>query len=151
PGRRVPRPRVHPAPAGQLGRRTHRHLAAPGPGAGGCDGPRGRRPGLAQCPPARPNPGMASHREPVPAAASAPVPCTVLLIHGISNAGFWLSSLAAKLRAAGFAPRIWTYDSVRGGGAAAARALGERLRDGPEIDIVGHSLGGLVALEALRL
>lgn len=96
---------------------------------------------------------MASRRDPAPAppAASASSSRPVLLIHGIWNAGFWLSPLAAKLRAAGFAPRIWAYDSVRGGGAAAARALVERLRDGPETDIVGHSLGGLVALEALRL
>lgn len=74
-----------------------------------------------------------------------------MLIHGIWNAGFWLTPLAAKLRADGFQTITWGYDSVLGGAANAARALVEHLREGGQVDLVGHSLGGLVALEALRL
>ena len=39
----------------------------------------------------------------------------MLLLHGIWNARLWLSPLAAKLRAAGFEPEVWGYDSVLGG------------------------------------
>ncbi|MDH7453514.1 alpha/beta hydrolase [Luteimonas composti] len=75
----------------------------------------------------------------------------VLLIHGIWNARLWLLPLARKLRAAGFDARIWGYSSVLDDPAHAARALAERLRGGPQMDLVGYSLGGLVALEALRI
>ena len=74
----------------------------------------------------------------------------VLLLHGIWNARLWLSPLARKLRAAGFEPQIWGYDSVLGGPARAVPALIDALRDGPPTHVVGHSLGGLVALEALQ-
>ena len=74
----------------------------------------------------------------------------VLLLHGIWNAKAWLLPLAARLRAAGFEPRIWGYDSVLGGPGRAVPALIDTLRDGPPTHLVGHSLGGLVALEALR-
>lgn len=74
----------------------------------------------------------------------------VLLLHGIWNARFWLSPLAARLRAAGFAPRIWGYPSVFGGPERAIPLLVDALRAGPPVHLVGHSLGGLVALEALR-
>ena len=73
----------------------------------------------------------------------------MLLLHGIWNARLWLSPLARKLRAAGFEPQIWGYDSVLGGPAQAVPALIDALRDGPPTHVVGHSLGGLVALEAL--
>ena len=74
----------------------------------------------------------------------------VLLLHGIWNARLWLSPLARKLRAAGFEPRIWGYDSVLGGPGRAVPALIEALRGGPPTHVVGHSLGGLIALEALQ-
>ena len=73
----------------------------------------------------------------------------VLLLHGIWNARAWLSPLAARLRAAGFQPRIWGYASVLGGPAQAIPRLVEALRKGPPTHVLGHSLGGLVALEAL--
>ena len=75
----------------------------------------------------------------------------VLLIHGIWNARLWLLPLARRLRAAGLDARIWGYRSVLDDPAHAARVLADTLRDGPEVDLVGYSLGGLVALEALRL
>ena len=74
----------------------------------------------------------------------------VLLLHGIWNARLWLSPLAARLRAAGFAPRIWGYASVFGGPEQAIPRLIDALRAGPPTHLLGHSLGGLVALEALR-
>ncbi len=74
----------------------------------------------------------------------------VLLLHGIWNARFWLSPLAHKLRVAGFEPRIWGYDSVLGGPERVVPALVEYLRANPPTHLVGHSLGGLIALEALR-
>lgn len=74
----------------------------------------------------------------------------VLLIHGIWNARFWLSPLAAKLRAAGLEPRVWGYPSVLGGADHAVPRLVDTLRDGPPTHLLAHSLGGLVGLEALR-
>src|SRR5690606_11592618 len=70
--------------------------------------------------------------------------------HGFWTARCWLSPLAARLRAAGFAPRIWGYPSVFGGPERAIPLLVDALRAGPPVHLVGHSLGGLVALEALR-
>ncbi|WP_242110633.1 lipase family alpha/beta hydrolase [Luteimonas aquatica] len=80
------------------------------------------------------------------AAANTPV----VLLHGIWNARAWLAPLAARLRAAGFAPRILGYASVVGGPEAALPALIQTLRTMPGTAIVGHSLGGMMALEALR-
>ncbi|HZV37541.1 MAG TPA: alpha/beta hydrolase, partial [Pseudoxanthomonas sp.] len=74
----------------------------------------------------------------------------VLLVHGIWNAKTWLTPLAARLRAEGFAPRVFGYASVFGGPEQAVPRLIERLRAQPVEAMVGHSLGGLVALEALR-
>lgn len=75
----------------------------------------------------------------------------VLLIHGIWNAKAWLSPLASRLREAGFMPEVFGYSSVFGGPDVAVPELVERLRgtEGP-VTLVGHSLGGLIALEALR-
>jgi len=75
----------------------------------------------------------------------------VLLIHGIWNTRLWLLPLARRLRAAGFEVRIWGYPSVLGDPARASQALVDRLAAAPPVDLVGYSLGGLVALEALRI
>lgn len=58
----------------------------------------------------------------------------------------WLS---LQLRAAGFAPEIFSYHSVADGPDLAVPRLIELLEAGGEADIVAHSLGGLVALQAL--
>lgn len=74
----------------------------------------------------------------------------VVLVHGIWNMGAWLQMLAARLRNNGFEPEIFTYASVFGGPDAAVARLRESLARSPCM-VVGHSLGGLIALEALRL
>lgn len=77
----------------------------------------------------------------------------VLLLHGIWLVGSTLKPLARRLAAAGFEPVPVTYPSVTGGPAAAVESIREKLRAlagrGP-VHLVGHSLGGLVALEAVR-
>ena len=78
-------------------------------------------------------------------------PPRVLLVHGLLNADWWLLPLAARLRREGFTPVRFGYASVRGGPGQAIPRLAQRLHDGDVEGVVGHSLGGLVALEALRL
>lgn len=75
----------------------------------------------------------------------------VLLLHGIWNARSWLGPLAVRLRRAGLNTEIFGYASVFGSPDVAVSSLIKRLRDdGRSVSIIGHSLGGLVALEALR-
>lgn len=77
-------------------------------------------------------------------------PQRVLLLHGIWNAKAWLAPLAQRLRAMGLQVEVFGYPSVLGGPEIAVPRLIARLRDGPSLALLGHSLGGLVALEALR-
>ncbi|MHC9016703.1 esterase/lipase family protein [Stenotrophomonas bentonitica] len=74
----------------------------------------------------------------------------VLLLHGIWNARAWVGPLAWRLRARGFTVDTFGYSSVFGGPEVAVPQLLERLKDSGPVSLVGHSLGGLVALEALR-
>lgn len=74
----------------------------------------------------------------------------VLLIHGLLNADWWLCPLAAKLRVEGFDPVLFGYPSVLGGPERAVERVCVRLREEHFDAVIGHSLGGLVALEALR-
>ena len=74
----------------------------------------------------------------------------VLLLHGIWNAKAWLGPLAARLRAAGFGVEVFGYPSVFGGPEVAIPHLIARLRDSEPVALLGHSLGGLIALEALN-
>jgi pimeloyl-ACP methyl ester carboxylesterase len=76
----------------------------------------------------------------------------VLLLHGLWMRSFALLPLARRLRAAGFACEHFNYSTIRGGPEPAVARLCEALRrrvDGP-CDLVAHSLGGLVALQALQ-
>ena len=74
----------------------------------------------------------------------------VLLLHGIWNAKAWLVPLAARLRAAGFETEVFGYPSVFGGPDVAVPRLIARLQDSEPVALLGHSLGGLVALQALN-
>ncbi|MFL9584516.1 esterase/lipase family protein [Stenotrophomonas sp. AB1(2024)] len=74
----------------------------------------------------------------------------VLLLHGIWNARAWVGPLAWRLRARGFSVDTFGYSSVFGGPDVAVPQLLQRLRNSGPVALVGHSLGGLVALEALR-
>lgn len=74
----------------------------------------------------------------------------VLLLHGIWNAKAWLGPLARKLRGEGLEVEVFGYPSVLGGPEVAIPRLIARLRDSEPVMLLGHSLGGLVALEALQ-
>jgi pimeloyl-ACP methyl ester carboxylesterase len=74
----------------------------------------------------------------------------VVLLHGLWMPGASMHWLATELRAQGFAPEIFSYHSVADGPDLAVPRLAELLQSGDgEADIVAHSLGGLVALQAL--
>lgn len=77
-------------------------------------------------------------------------PPRVLLVHGIWNAKLWLAPFAMRLRREGLAPELFGYDSVWRDPQKAGDRLIARLRRTPVELLVGHSLGGLVILEALR-
>jgi len=75
----------------------------------------------------------------------------VLLIHGLWNRRIWLFPLACRLQAYGFKPQLFGYASVSASPTVAVERLIARLRRSQgTIDVIGHSLGGLIALEALR-
>lgn len=75
----------------------------------------------------------------------------VLLLHGIWNADAWLRPFAKRLRAAGFSPAIAGYASVLGDPDRTLDRLAARVAAvGHEVALVGHSLGGVLALELLR-
>src|SRR5690606_8383394 len=104
---------------------------------------------------------MATTSSPRPTAADGRVPSTrrttghaaatrrVVLLHGIWMVGATMQWVGTRLRAAGFAAETFGYHSIVGGPDEAVPQLAEQLRDGGEADIVAHSLGGLVALQAL--
>ena len=74
----------------------------------------------------------------------------IVLVHGIWNARSWLTPLARRLRGDGFEVDVFGYPSIVGGPEPAITALIGRLRGGPPVHLLGHSLGGMIALEALR-
>lgn len=73
----------------------------------------------------------------------------VILLHGIWMVGATMRWLAARLRGSGFAPEIFSYHSIVGGPAAALPKLAASLREAGPAHLVGHSLGGLLAVQAL--
>lgn len=77
----------------------------------------------------------------------------VVLVHGLWLSGWSLAPLARRLRAAGFRPRVFAYPTVRASLDRNAAALAEFVarQSEPVAGLVGHSLGGLVALRALEL
>lgn len=81
----------------------------------------------------------------------------VVLIHGLGRTPASMWPLAWRLRRAGFAVERVGYPSTRMGLADAVehvRATLARIAaltaDGPRLDLVGHSLGGLIAARLLR-
>ena len=73
---------------------------------------------------------------------------TVLLLHGLWMPGLAMHWLAGKLRAADFHTEVFSYFSVADGPDRAVPRLVDAIGD-REVDIVAHSLGGLIALQAL--
>ena len=73
----------------------------------------------------------------------------VVLLHGLWMPGASMQWFASKLAAAGFEPEIFAYHSVADGPDTAVPRLVELLAAAPA-DIVAHSLGGLIALQALQ-
>lgn len=76
----------------------------------------------------------------------------VILLHGVWMRGLTLLSLARRLRDAGFSVDVFDYASVFGDVAATCERLRARMREvkADRVHLVGHSLGGIVALEATR-
>jgi pimeloyl-ACP methyl ester carboxylesterase len=76
----------------------------------------------------------------------------VILLHGLWMRGIALQLLGRRLRRAGYAVETFDYASVFGGSDAAIARLRARLHaiDADNVHLVGHSLGALVALEAVR-
>ena len=73
---------------------------------------------------------------------------TVLLLHGLWMPGLAMHWIAGKLHAAGFDTEVFSYLSVADGPDRAVPRLVETI-GAREVDIVAHSLGGLIALQAL--
>jgi pimeloyl-ACP methyl ester carboxylesterase len=73
----------------------------------------------------------------------------VILLHGLWMPGVAMHWLAAHLKADGFDPEIFSYHSVADGPDTAVPRLVDILEAGGGADIVAHSLGGLIALQAL--
>jgi pimeloyl-ACP methyl ester carboxylesterase len=76
----------------------------------------------------------------------------VILLHGIWMRAFSLVALRRRLTAAGFAPQMFEYASVMQGPDPSVARLLERVRalHVERLHLVGHSLGGLIALQAAR-
>jgi len=93
-----------------------------------------------------------SHPRASPSLRATSIPAAalgrVVLLHGLWMPGAVMHWLATRIEGAGFATETFSYHSVAEGPERAARELvayiGER-----ECAIVAHSLGGLVALQAL--
>ena len=83
-------------------------------------------------------------------AAATPAARRIVLVHGLLHTDWWLRPLAARLRHEGFEPQLFGYPSVMGGPEQAVPRLVERLQASPVDAVLGHSLGGLIALQALR-
>lgn len=75
----------------------------------------------------------------------------MVLLHGVWMRGLTLVPLARRLQARGFIPHRFDYASLLAGPAPSADRLAAYLGSlGPgPVHLVGHSLGGLVALETL--
>lgn len=75
-----------------------------------------------------------------------------ILLHGVWMRGLTLISLARRLRLAGYGVDVLDYASVFGSLDGACERVRERMRGcrADRVHLIGHSLGGLVALETVR-
>ncbi len=75
----------------------------------------------------------------------------VILLHGIWMRGFTLTALARRMRGGGFGSvEILDYASVAGSVDAAVERLARRIEaKAGAVHLVGHSLGGMLALETV--
>ncbi|MGH8078178.1 MAG: esterase/lipase family protein [Lysobacter sp.] len=73
----------------------------------------------------------------------------IILLHGLWMPALSMRWLSGRLAGAGFVPEFFGYPTVVGGPEAAVPRLIATLRHEPA-NVVAHSLGGLVALQALR-
>ena len=77
---------------------------------------------------------------------------TVLLLHGLMMRRPALLPMAWRLRGQGFRTALFTYSTLWVSPEAAIARVAERMRslgDGP-VHLLAHSLGGLIAVEALK-
>jgi pimeloyl-ACP methyl ester carboxylesterase len=83
---------------------------------------------------------------------NASAPQTVVLVHGIWMSSLELALLAWRLRRCGYRTLRFRYRSLRRPVRHNAACLARRVRQLPagQIHLVGHSLGGLVVLQALQ-
>ena len=75
----------------------------------------------------------------------------VVLLHGLWMRGFTLTALRGRLQRAGFAVDLFDYASVFRDPEISIDRLTERVQSVQStVHFVGHSLGGLIALQALQ-
>jgi pimeloyl-ACP methyl ester carboxylesterase len=76
----------------------------------------------------------------------------VILLHGLWMRGFTLTMLRHRLGRAGYVVESFDYASVTGSLDTGIERLSRRVREAKngKIHFVGHSLGGLVALQAVQ-
>jgi len=75
----------------------------------------------------------------------------VILLHGLWMRGFTLAALRGRLQRAGFAVDLFDYASVFRDPEISIERLAARVQAAPgPVHFVGHSLGGLLALQTLQ-
>lgn len=77
---------------------------------------------------------------------------TVILVHGLWMTGLIMRPLAHSMKRCGYRPLLFSYNSLRNTIHTNAHALVQTVQQqaGGRVHLVGHSLGGLVILQALQ-
>jgi len=77
---------------------------------------------------------------------------TVVLVHGVWMTGLEMHQLVRRVCSCGYNTVVFSYRSLLKPLAHNAARLADRVRqlDAPTVHLVGHSLGGLVILQALQ-